>query len=277
MDRKQIADLLFVRLERAKDEVTSSYEASKHAIGHFVIDDLLPDDLARDIAAKFPATKDMRPRSGLRERKYVSAQMDRHHSLIEEALFAFQDPRIVSLVGEICGHPVEPDPQLYAGGISAMGPGAFLNPHLDNSHDATRDRWRVLNLLYYVTPNWRPCDGGSLELWPDGLGGQQIELPSMFNRLVVMATHDRSWHSVNPVLRDDTRRCISNYYFSREPLDSGQAFRVTTFRGRPEQPLRDIVLRADAVARSAVRKVASGGLIRSGHYYARDEATPPSR
>ena len=45
----------------------------------------------------------------------------------------------------------------------------FLNPHLDNSHDKDRSRWHVLNLLYYVTPNWQEDFGGNLELWTNGL------------------------------------------------------------------------------------------------------------
>lgn len=35
-----------------------------------------------------------------------------------------------------------------------MGENQFSQPHLDNSHDNKRKLWRVLNLLYYVTPNW---------------------------------------------------------------------------------------------------------------------------
>jgi Rps23 Pro-64 3,4-dihydroxylase Tpa1-like proline 4-hydroxylase len=37
----------------------------------------------------------------------------------------------------------------------AMSKGAYLRPHLDNSHDKNRKRYRVVNLLYYVTPDWR--------------------------------------------------------------------------------------------------------------------------
>jgi len=40
----------------------------------------------------------------------------------------------------------------------------FLNPHLDTSHDKNREMYRVLNLLYYVTPDWSHEQGGKLEL-----------------------------------------------------------------------------------------------------------------
>ena len=52
---------------------------------------------------------------------------------------------------------------LYAGGISMMAPGHFLNPHIDNSHDKFRQRYRVLNLLSYVSPDWDQTRGCNLE------------------------------------------------------------------------------------------------------------------
>lgn len=48
-----------------------------------------------------------------------------------------------------------PDHKLYAGVLSSMVNGSFLNPHLDNSHDDDGNLYRVLNLLYYVSYNWK--------------------------------------------------------------------------------------------------------------------------
>ena len=50
---------------------------------------------------------------------------------------------------------LEFDETLYAGGISLMKNKDFLNPHLDNSHDKDKKKYRRLNLLYYVTPDWK--------------------------------------------------------------------------------------------------------------------------
>jgi len=81
--------------------------------------------------------------------------MNQYDSVLEEAIYAFQMPAVVARVEQITGlRALEPDTMLYAGGISLMGPGHFLNPHIDNSHDRTRERYRVLNLLYYVSPQW---------------------------------------------------------------------------------------------------------------------------
>ena len=68
-------------------------------------------------------------------------------------------------------------------------------------------------------------------------------IDSKFNRLVVMQTDPASWHSVSRVLVDQPRYCLSNYLFStRSP--TGVDFRhVTTFTGRPEEPLKRGVLK----------------------------------
>ena len=271
MDRSQSKDLSELIYNKIKDyqaELKASYEASKNDIGFFYIDDLLPEELAKQCFEVFPKTSEMRCLKSMREYKYVSAQMDEHHELLEQVLYAFQDSKVVNLIGEICNiDSLYADESLYAGGLSQMAHHNFLNPHLDNSHDAERERWRILNLLYYVTPEWKTENGGHLELWPKGPKKEPVQIDSKFNRLVVMATHDKSWHSVNQVVVDRSRCCISNYYFSDTPLKENDKFHVTKFRGRPKDTLTNIILDLDANLRMLVRKVFKKGIRKNPHVY----------
>jgi hypothetical protein len=125
--------------------------------------------------------------------------------------------------------------------------------------------------LYYASPDWRESNGGNLELWPNGLKSEPLTLESRFNRLVVMTTGPESWHSVSRVKVDAPRCCVSNYYFSPRPVGGKDYFRVTTFRGRPEQPLRDLVLRADAALRQGIRALKPAGIVQTTHVYKRDD------
>lgn len=152
-----------------------------------------------------------------------------------------------------------------------MEKGCFLNPHLDNSHDNDRAMWRVLNLLYYVSPDWIKSDGGNLELWPNGSKGKPIEIISKYNRLVIMATHKDSWHSVNEVYNEKGRKCISNYYFSKEPLEKHKAFHVTSFKGRPDQVFRNLILTVDNALRMGVRSFFKKGIRKNPHVYKKEE------
>jgi len=65
-----------------------------------------------------------------------------------------------------------------------------------------------LNLLYYISRDWRDEYGGNFE------------------------------HSVNPVVVDKNRCCISNYYFSKACPEERDYYHVTSFVGRPRQPLK---------------------------------------
>ena len=152
------------------------------------------------------------------------------------------------------------DPQFYAGGLSAMTKGQFLNPHLDNSHDGNQQNYRVLNLLYYVTPEWNPANGGNLELW-DSAVRERVEIQSLFNRLILMETNEKSWHSVNEVKTEGRRCCVSNYYFSpHSPNDGKETFHVTFFQARPEQPLKRLLTTADSHLRTLVRNFKKEGV-----------------
>lgn len=229
-----------------------------------MIDGLLPQPLAHEIAAEFPPSGAMREQKSIREHKFTAKGLSAFAGIIEEATFAFQDPRVVALVHDITGiSGMRGDPNLYAGGISLMQQGHFLLPHLDNSHDKDRQLYRVLNLLYYVTPDWKQEAGGNLELWDNGPEGAPREIASFFNRLVLMVTHKHSWHSVNRVRTQGDRACISNYYFSERPIAVHGYFHATTFRARPEQSSSvHMMLRADAAARKAVRTVFRKGIYR---------------
>lgn len=90
---------------------------------------------------------------------------------------------------------------------------------------------------------------------------------SRFNRLAIMVTHTRSWHSVSKVVDDGQRCCVSNYYFSPDPAEQNEYFHVTSFRGRPEQGLRDLVLRGDIALRTALRKLFPKGVVENKHFY----------
>jgi Rps23 Pro-64 3,4-dihydroxylase Tpa1-like proline 4-hydroxylase len=267
-NRTTLSSYIFEKLEAEKEQLKTQFISSKNEIGYFFLDNLLPEEIAYKIYEVFPQPTEMVLKKSIREDKYIAAQMNLYNPLLEEIIYAFQDIKIVKLIGEICDIvQAIPDEYLYAGGISMMGKEQFLNPHLDNSHDKDRNRWRVLNLLYYVTPNWQEEFGGNLELWPNGLSNQQITIHSKFNRLAVMATHNNSLHSVSPVVYDGYRCCVSNYYFSETPLLETDTFHVTSFRGRPENKWDDLVLRTDAWLRSLVRKVFKKGIKENPHVY----------
>ena len=265
--KERYVQLILDRLDRDAKAIKADFETHKGVPTRFTsIDDLLPRDEAEKIAAAFPASERMRLLDSFREKKYTSKALDEFDPIIADITFAFQDKRVIDKVAELTGiRDAVGDPHLYAGGISAMERGHFLNPHIDNSHDGDRENYRVLNLLYYISPQWKPENGGNLELWDENVR-ERVEIPSLFNRLVLMATNDKSFHSVNEVKAEYPRRCISNYYFSPHSPNGYETFHVTYFMARPEQKLKRLVTKVDSDVRTFVRKFKKDGLAKKDVY-----------
>ena len=261
-DRQTLVNLIVERLEAAEADLHNRFEKSSAEVGvrYCALDGLLPTDIARQIFEAFPRAEQMRLMNSFRERKYTSKSFEKFAPLMADITFAVQDPRVVCVVERITGIKDQiPDSSLYAGGLSAMGPGHFLGPHIDNSHDAERKYYRTLNLLYYVSPDWALENGGNLELWDCNVRGK-ITVHSAFNRLVIMETNPWSWHSVDTVRTNRLRCCVSNYYFSPTSPTGRQYFNVTSFSARPEQKMLRAFSWADNNLRQMVRRFAPGGL-----------------
>lgn len=249
------------KLSQSRDKISSQWT---NPVGtktrYFFLDDLLPKVDIDEIYNAFPRDGDgFFNRESFREKKRTSARLSEFETILSDITYAIQDPRVVNLVSEICEiEHIEPDPKLYAGGLSMMFPDDYLNPHIDNSHNGERNKFRRLNLLYYASPDWALENGGNFELWNDDRT-KPVTIIAHQNRLVVMETNKYSWHSVSKVTAERPRCCVSNYYFSEISPDGDEYFHVTSFTGRPEQRLKRFFGVLDNALRNVVSKTLKTG------------------
>jgi Rps23 Pro-64 3,4-dihydroxylase Tpa1-like proline 4-hydroxylase len=237
MTRAQLSEHIAEQL-RANKAGLAEYWQGSAPVRHFYLDGLLPEDWARACYEALPDPNSLMLRDSVKERKHVGIDIDKYKQLVGDILFAFQADEVVKIVSEITGVPgLLADGSLYGSGISMMLEGDFLLPHLDNSHDGDGELYRVLNALYYITPDWPAAKGGNLELWDKGRK-HTLEIHARFNRLVMMQTDTASVHSVNKVTQSGgIRACVSNYYFSEKPVSGPAYIHKTTFYARPEDGL----------------------------------------
>ena len=215
-----------------------------------VLDNLINEESVHKIYNEFEGDYWI-PQNSFRERKQTYAKLDNLDPIVSSITESFHDKGVVDLVTQITGIPdLVFDPSLYAGGISKMSKGDFLNPHLDNSHDGSRKRYRRLNLLFYVSPDLEKHDGGNFELW-DKKVKKPVKIPAKFNRLVIMETGDHTYHSVDPVKTNRSRCCVSNYYFTESSPREFEYYHVTSFLARPNQPLKRLYGRLDNFLRQS--------------------------
>jgi Rps23 Pro-64 3,4-dihydroxylase Tpa1-like proline 4-hydroxylase len=237
-EKKQIIEHIYNRLYENKEVLMESFMSNSDGTStkYCILDGLLPEDLTRETYKNFPQDDVWFYRDTFRERKLTFAKLTELSSPLPEMVTdAFHDQKILNIVGKIVKiDDLRADKTLYAGGLSKMNRSHFLNPHIDNSHNAVRSSYRRLNLLFYVTPDIDENDGGNFELWDSNVK-KPLKIPSKFNRLVIMETTPTSWHSVDPVKSDISRCCVSNYYFTKESPLKKDYYHVTSFTGRPDQ------------------------------------------
>lgn len=261
MEAQQLARLILSRLDEAGPDISRQWAAPEDShTRHFHIDDLLPAEVAKAVYEAFPRNADgFFDRNTFRERKKTLTSLGELPPILSSITYALQDAAVVARISSLLGlKEVLPDPTLYAGGLSMMFEGDFLNPHIDNSHDGQRNLYRRLNLLYYVSPDWELENGGNFELWDEEVR-QQKTIVSRFNRLVVMETNKRSWHSVSPVRAARPRCCVSNYYFSKQSPDAHDYFHVTSFSGRPDETGKRLLGYVDNRLRGLVSRALGTG------------------
>lgn len=255
--REELAQLAIGRFSGARDQLTEMFNnPAGTRTRHFVLDDFLPDSTTNQIYQAFPRnTEGLLSLNSFRQRKKVSVYLSHYDSLLEYVTSAFQDQRVIELLGQITGVPgLEPDPRLHGKGMSIMSKGDFANPHIDHPHDGQCHWYRRLNLFFYLSPEWTLENGGTLELWDE-----KIETPktivSCFNRVVVIETNKTSWHSVSKVLVNQPRYSVYNYYFSEYASGDQTTAHVSLFYGRPEQRLIRALSPLDNGLRNMIRKM----------------------
>tara|TARA_B100000035_G_scaffold264034_1_gene235938 strand:+ start:384 stop:1190 length:807 start_codon:yes stop_codon:yes gene_type:complete len=262
LNKVQLVDELVNRINESKLTLKKQWKNNDKSITRcLIIDDLIPNELCRFVFDDYLSLKEnfivgnylfKQNKKTCNDLKNVSLQTKNLYSAFhsKEFLKAIED--IVEIYG------LKPDPTLYAGGLTMMDKGDYLNPHIDNSHDRYRKRYRRLNILFYISPNWTLQNGGNLELWDRSVTKGHC-IVSKFNRLVIMETNKLSWHSVSPVRVNEPRCCLSTYYFTNESPEPYEYFHVTSFQGRPEQKLLRSYSKFDNSVRRLISKLLKRG------------------
>ncbi|GEM_PF-1380351 len=108
-----------------------------------------------------------------------------------------------------------PDPYYNTeyGYYHMTAPGGILGSHVDHSHHQSLGIPHVLNVVLYLSPDWKDEDGGALHLF-DRTGKKSVKrVPCLFNRAVVFACNPTAFHGVEPI-SDMAKRARHSLYFA---------------------------------------------------------------
>lgn len=117
----------------------------------------------------------------------------------------------ITEIGNLVG-----DPHLVGGGYHETTEGGFLKMHTDFNYSERIGMDRRINAILFLNENWIPDWGGELVLADPSMKSMQKIAP-LFNRLVVFATDDYSFHGQpdpHHFPAGDSRKSLALYYYS---------------------------------------------------------------
>jgi hypothetical protein len=204
---------------------------------HVVVDGLFPDDVLEAVRTAFPPpeAEGWRRFDNSNERKLGSVAGLVLQDPVADFLAALNAAPILEFLEASTGiDGLIPDPYFGGGGLHQILPGGFLRVHTDfNWHPKLRLH-RRLNVLVYLNRDWREEYGGHLELWNAEMTRAEERILPVFNRTVVFATGEASYHGHPTPLACPagmTRKSVSLYYYTSErPERERAAPHDTVFR-----------------------------------------------
>lgn len=215
------------------------------------IDGFLDPAFAREVAASYPTYAQARERGlefkAINEKKKVQitdaasfpAPVKRLNELLASEEFR-KDLEYITGIENLLD-----DPRLEGGGMHVTGSRGRLDVHVDFNYVEDRKLHRRLNILVYLNEGWKDEWGGAVELWDPQVRTCVHSFKPVFNRCVVFATSEISFHGVEPVTCPEGTQRISfaAYYYTKEaPAHWDGTKHTTVFKARPYERIRGHVL-----------------------------------
>lgn len=233
---------------------------------HIIIDNFLPNELAMALENDFPLEKltELYAYNNPLEQKYAS----NNWNLFPPTTYSFfeylNSVEVLKKMSILCGVDLEPDFGLHGGGWHIHGDGGKLNPHLDYSIHPKLGLQRKLNLIIYLSSNWKEEYGGHLGLWSnDPIHHQPAQLEKEvsigFNRALIFDTTQHSWHGISRLVNAPQglfRKSLAIYYLCKPaedaPIHARALYAPTEEQKKDESILEMIKKRVDVNASTQV-------------------------
>ena len=212
------AQILNPRLESEKEGMAEQFRRAD-PFPHVVIPDFFAPDVAQRLLDEFPTFEERYARGEMgevgkkAEQRSVRDISDTYRQVDE----FIQTPQFLDLMSAVSGIPdLLYDVEYHGGGTHENVHGASLYTHVDFNYHP-KGWHRRLNLIVYLSPEWKEEWGGSLELhsnpW-DPASDYAKTVPAKFNQGVLFETSERSWHGFRAIRLPEDKRHLSRKSFA---------------------------------------------------------------
>ncbi len=218
--------------------------ANANPFPFFSIDNFLQADFAERVLASYPsyeaAVKDGKSFKAVNEKGKVQlTDSSTFAPAVQELNLVLASHDWLDVLSYVMGIPkLLPDDRLVGGGMHQTGPRGHLDVHVDFNYLQDRELHRRLNILIYFNKDWKPEWGGNVELWDKEVNVCHHSSSPIFNRCVVFATSEISYHGVTAVKcpEGNSRKSFAAYYYTKEaPAGWDGTQHSTIFKARPNE------------------------------------------
>jgi len=208
---------------------------------HIVVDNLFPNEVLDAVLGEYPAPEDdieWQRFNAPTEIKLALADTAQMGPCTRHLLNELNGQVFIEFLEAVTGIAgLIPDPHLWGGGLHQIRRGGYLKVHADFNRHKRLKLDRRLNALIYLNKNWPESYKGHLELWDKSMTACSKRVLPVYNRMVVFATTDFSYHGHPDALECPTnraRRSLALYYYSNgRPAEEIAPDHTTLFQHRP--------------------------------------------
>ena len=219
---------------------------------HIIIPNFLNDEYAEQIFNSFPIDID----SGKwykyynpLEIKYANDDIKNMPRCIKKLFYLLSTKEITEQFASISSiNDLEHDSYLHGAGVHVHPRNGKLNIHLDYEKHPYINKERRLNMILYMSKDWKEEWNGDTQLWDNKMEKCIVNSHVKFNTAIIFRTNEISWHGLPESIKcpeDVFRKSIAYYYVS--PIVTGSTEnkfgndgsgyrRKATYIKRPEDP-----------------------------------------
>ncbi len=228
-------------LSHYNDEILSESFAKAQPFPHLIIDHFFKEEVAEALCDVFPNADEAfwYQYNNRIEIKLACNQIENLPPYILGILTKLNSDHYLKFFSQLTGITgLKSDPLMHGGGMHCIKPGGKLDVHIDYSIHPILKLERRLNLIVYLNKNWQADYGGYLELWEKDMSQCAKKILPIFNRAVIFATDDTSWHGHPEPLTSPLgicRKSLALYYLT-EPRPATKERLRAQFVPRPHDP-----------------------------------------
>jgi len=188
-----------------------------------VIDNFLEENYIEKLYNTFPNSYDNWYKyENPIEVKYAYDNINELDEPLKNYFYYLSSKKIIDLFKKITGiEDLEYDEYLHGAGLHCHPRYGRLNIHLDYEKHPYSGKERRINVILFLSKDWKEEWNGSNELWNKDVSKCIKRTDVKFNRAIIFKTNDISWHGISQKImcpNNIFRKSLAYYYIS--PLNS---------------------------------------------------------